>query len=376
MNTHASEVASRSGACLFQDAILQRVSRTFALTIPLLPGPLQRVVANAYLLCRIADTIEDESALSVVQKQHFHDFFVAVVSGAADPAAFALELAPLLASDASDGERDLVLHAGAVLDVTRALNVNQRAALTRCLTVMSEGMPRYERRASRAGLRDQHALDNYCYCVAGVVGETLTALFCDYSAAIARQRDTLMPLGISFGHGLQMVNILKDFWEDQQRGVCWLPRSVFLGAGVELDAVDGAVCPPGFVEGYLSLVALAHGHLRNGFEYTLLIPEQESGIRRFCLLALGLAAQTLQSIHRHPDFRCGAEVKVSHRVVADALIMTRLFARHDRALRHWFGRMTRDLPLQEAVIDQPDRRRGGDQRAWSRASRASHVARH
>ena len=48
----------------YQAAMLQCVSRTFALTIPQLPGALRDVVGNAYLLCRIVDTIEDEPTLS------------------------------------------------------------------------------------------------------------------------------------------------------------------------------------------------------------------------------------------------------------------------------------------------------------------------
>src|SRR5699024_12189169 len=86
----------------YQDDILQKVSRTFALTIPQLPGPLRRVVTNAYLLCRIADTIEDESALTVEQKQHFHDVFLLVVSGKGNAHAFADELLPFRPRDAKD----------------------------------------------------------------------------------------------------------------------------------------------------------------------------------------------------------------------------------------------------------------------------------
>ena len=46
---------------------------------------------------------------------------------------------------------------------------------------------------------------------------------------------------------------------------------------------------PRFAAGMLELVAIAHGHLRNALEYTLLIPGTETGIRRFCLWAVGLA---------------------------------------------------------------------------------------
>lgn len=349
--------AHANGCLSYQDDILSRVSRTFALTIPQLPSALRCVVTNFYLLCRIADTIEDESSLGVPQKQYFHQLFVDVVAGNADAERFALELAPLLVKDALEAERDLVQHSGAVLEVTRSFNIVQRAALTRCVRIMCEGMPRYERSASTAGLPNQRALDQYCYYVAGVVGETLTELFCDYSPAIAVNCERMRTLGVSFGQGLQMVNILKDFWEDHDRGVCWLPQNLFQRVGVELHRVDSAQYQAGFGEAYARLISIAHGHLRNGFEYTLLIPEQETGIRRFCLLALGLAVQTLQLIHQRPGFRCGSEVKVSHRVVTNTLIMTHLFAGYDQMLRRWFARLGRDLPSQPGESRPPPRAR-------------------
>ncbi|MDP3333493.1 MAG: squalene/phytoene synthase family protein, partial [Methylococcaceae bacterium] len=55
----------------FQALLLEGVSRTFALTIPQLPNELYGAVANAYLLCRIVDTIEDEVSLYPEQKRYF-----------------------------------------------------------------------------------------------------------------------------------------------------------------------------------------------------------------------------------------------------------------------------------------------------------------
>ena len=65
----------------YQDQILPHVSRTFALTIPQLPPALRIAVTNAYLLCRIADTIEDEPALSPAETLVFLQRFKAVVAG-------------------------------------------------------------------------------------------------------------------------------------------------------------------------------------------------------------------------------------------------------------------------------------------------------
>ncbi len=351
MRMSGAIASSGKGPCDYQDAILQKVSRTFALTIPQLPESLRCVVTNAYLLCRIADTIEDESTLSGDIKQHFHERFLAVVSGTGDADAFAAELAPLLVGDALEAEVELVRHTPQVMAITCGFNAAQRDALQHCLAVMCHGMPHYERKATIAGLRDARALDRYCYYVAGVVGETLTMLFCDYSDAIAARRERMLQLGVSFGQGLQMVNILKDFWEDRRRGVCWLPRDLFEQAGISLADVDQQHRTPAFAQAYAHLLGIAHGHLLNGLEYTLLIPSAETGIRRFCLLALALAVQTLHCIHQRPDFTCGSQVKVTRRMVANTLVKTRLLATHDRALRQWFERMGRGLPIEYPSMD-------------------------
>ena len=76
--------------------MLQGVSRTFALTIPQLPSSLARVVANAYLLCRIVDTIEDEPALHPLQKRAFCSRFARVVENGQSAEVLATDLAPLL----------------------------------------------------------------------------------------------------------------------------------------------------------------------------------------------------------------------------------------------------------------------------------------
>ena len=96
-------------------------------------------------------------------------------------------------------------------------------------------MSRYQEADVTKGLKDQQDMDSYCYYVAGVVGEMLTELFCDYSSAIDENHGELMQLAVSFGQGLQMTNILKDIWDDQKRNMCWLPQSVLESYGVSLD---------------------------------------------------------------------------------------------------------------------------------------------
>lgn len=332
----------------YQDAILPGVSRTFALTIPQLPQALRAAITNAYLLCRIADTIEDEMDLPLEAIQAHHDRFIAVVRGQADAAAFAHEVVPLVAPRALPAERELMVNIPRVLDVTYSFNDRQRQALARCVAIMCHGMPDYQRRKSVAGLRDLPDMDRYCYYVAGVVGEMLTELFCDYSDEMRAKSQEMMRLAPSFGQGLQMVNILKDFWEDRrEKGVCWMPQEVFRRHGVELARVQADRPRPGFAEAYRELIGVAHAHLRNALEYTLLIPSHEAGIRRFCLWALGLAVLTLRKIHATPDFISGRDVKVTRRTVKTTIVATNACARSDFLLRFLFARGGSGLPMAE-----------------------------
>lgn len=331
----------------YQDHILQGVSRTFALTIPVLPGPLARVVSNAYLLCRIADTIEDDKHLPDYRKREFSEQFINVVAGTDDAGKFAGELYPELSPEATADEKDLIKNTGAVIRITHSFNQRQRAALERCVTIMAEGMTQFQEADVRHGLRDQADMDKYCYFVAGVVGEMLTELFCDYSEEIDRERDQLMRLAISFGQGLQMTNILKDIWDDQKRGMCWLPQAVFSKYGTSLRDISPDKNNSGFQSALGELLGVARAHLANALSYTLLIPSHEPEIRRFCLWALGMAVLTLRKINANRAFSSGREVKISRRSVKATVMVSNLFTRYDKLLIMLFNLTARPLPMHE-----------------------------
>jgi farnesyl-diphosphate farnesyltransferase len=335
----------------YQARILQGVSRTFALTIPQLPPKLARVVSNAYLLCRIADTIEDDKRMPLADKRRLSDRFIAVVAGCEPAESFALELVPLLSDSASADEKDLVANTPAVIRITHSFNARQRAALERCIRIMADGMARYQETDVRHGLKDLRDMDGYCYHVAGVVGEMLTELFCDWSPEIDRHRAELMRLAVSFGQGLQMTNILKDIWEDRQRGMCWLPRDVFARYGLSLERMEPGRSGAPFEQGLGFLIGIARSHLANALRYTLLIPARETGIRRFCLWALGMAVLTLRNINARRAFSSGQEVKISRRAVLGTILLTNLVTRHDGLLRFVFRLTARGLPEQKLEAD-------------------------
>jgi farnesyl-diphosphate farnesyltransferase len=330
-----------------QNTLLKDTSRTFALTIPQLPPPLRRVVSNAYLLCRIVDTIEDEASLDTAAKRRFCNRFAAVVAGRESAAAFADELTPRLTGSAAT-DRALVRTTPRVVAITHGFSAAQQEALRECVTVMAAGMIEFQEARTVSGLADIAELDRYCYHVAGVVGEMLTRLFCDYSPDIARDRDTLMPLAVSFGQGLQMTNILKDIWEDRERGACWLPQDVFREAGFDLENLAREAYSPAFGAAIERLLGIAHAHLQDALRYTLLIPKEETAIRHFCLWAIGMALLTLRRINANRAFRSGSEVKISRRSVKLVIAASRVAVKRDGLLKSLFRLAARGLPLAPA----------------------------
>ena len=154
-----------------QSYLLQGVSRTFALTIPQLPPKLAKPVSNAYLLCRIVDTIEDEVALTSAQKRQYCQQFVLVAQGVKSPENFSRELAPLLSEATIPAEHELIRLIPRVISITHGFEPPQREALACCIGIMAKGMAEFQDRDLRHGLATMTEMNDYCYYVAGVVGK-------------------------------------------------------------------------------------------------------------------------------------------------------------------------------------------------------------
>ena len=327
----------------FQSLLLEGVSRTFALTIPQLPANLYGVVANAYLLCRIVDTIEDEVSLSASQKKYFCSEFIDVVKTGVNAEPFAVELAPLLSDQTIPAEHTLIHVLPRVIQITHSFDADQIDALACCVETMAEGMPIFQAQDLHNGLETLADLDRYCYYVAGCVGEMLAKLFCHYSPEIAEHRDELLSLSVSFGQGLQMTNILKDIWDDAQRGVCWLPQDIFTETGFDLKNLSAETNDEHFRAGLAHLISIAHDHLHNALIYTQKIPAHETGIRNFCLWALGMAVLTLRKIKQNLDFHHSDQVKITRNSVKATILATRLIGRNNTLLSLLFNLTSREL---------------------------------
>lgn len=330
--------------------LLPRVSRTFALNIPVLPRPLDTAVMVAYLLCRIADTLEDEAhgPTSTALLAELARLTTLPAGWEADARRFREEAVRVLRSQAPEAEVRLVEGMPQVLEALALHAAPMRAHVASCVATMAEGMGRMgdKGRASGGGLglASLEETLEYCYYVAGTVGEMLTRLFQGYSPAIATRAAELEPRAVAFGNALQLTNILKDVREDLERGSCWLPRTLLAEHGLTPETLLEQGNRREAMKAHSKLVAVAHRELRKAFEYVLSLPREEKGIRLFCLWPLFLAVMTLRKLHGNEAVLERKPVKVSRRTVRWVMGSTKLLVTQDGLLKLMFAALTAPLP--------------------------------
>lgn len=226
--------------------LLQTTSRTFALSIPLLPEPLQTEVGVAYLLFRIIDTFEDATRWDAQKRKDALGQFVRLMDVEPGPASDEAQVVtsawlrepPLTHA----GYLELLAATPRVLSWLRALRPAAAAELRRNVARSASGMVDVVTRADEKGLLQLESLQDlrdYCFVVAGIVGEMLTELFLLQSPSLSSVAAPLRERAVAFGEGLQLVNILKDASSDQAEGRVYLPRQatmaeVFLLARADL----------------------------------------------------------------------------------------------------------------------------------------------
>ena len=140
-----------------------------------------------------------------------------------------------------------------------------------------------------------------------------------------------------------MTNILKDIWDDANRNVCWLPQDIFIETGFDLSKLSPTTNDENFRLGLRRLIGIAHGHLQNALVYTQLLPSHETGIRNFCLWAIGMAVLTLNKIKDNLDFTESNQVKISRNSVKATIVVSRLSVRSNLLLSLFFNLFSHNL---------------------------------
>lgn len=293
---------------------LQGVSRTYAIVVPMLPEPLADAVGIAYLLMRIVDTLEDAPGLSAGERQACFEQLEGALGG--DETAIAALTRPL--GESAD-ERDLMSEAAGVFGRVQALEAEYRVAVCGCARAMSAGVCRLMERSAERGLaypgvRDAAELREYCYYVAGVVGEMLCTMMAHYlrMPGLGRLGDVAVELGI----GLQMVNILKDALKDSTQGRRYLPLTE--GGDVAQTEV------------YKAVLHEARQSLQRGVEFVLALPAAAHELRSFCGLPIAWGAMTLARADQ--DTRAA---KIGRGAIQSSIERFGELVADDQSLRQW-----------------------------------------
>lgn len=353
---------------------LSAVSRTFALNIPVLPAPLDLVVSVAYLLCRIADTIEDETEGSAAERRPLLVEFARLCELPPEwrPASvlFARGARRHLRPSAPSAEVRLLRGTPLVLTALSWLEPSARQAIARCLRVMTGGMsdlmaiqPTKGRAPVRnkvagpvesavdgpaskrvegpvpsrvEGLADLDQTLTYCYYVAGVVGEMLTELFAGFSPRVKARSAELMARAPAFGRALQLTNILRDAREDLDQGRCFLPRREMAKHGLTPETLLRPELRRQAVAFFDELIEVARRDADVALEYALTIPPEEQGIRLFCLWPLFFSVLTLRELTGNPAVLEPTPVKIGRDAVQRVMTVTRSMVRSDEQLRAYY----------------------------------------
>ncbi|MCA1582153.1 MAG: squalene/phytoene synthase family protein [Acidobacteria bacterium] len=261
-------MADQSEATEKLERLLVETSRTFALSIPRLPEPTRREVTVAYLLFRIADTFEDATQWPRAARIDALHEFGALLTHPSLPEARGLAERWAAARPTSHaGYMTLVSEIPAVLEDFLSLDASARAPIRDHVLRSVEGMASFVAKSDERGalvLSGMAELRDYCYAVAGLVGEMLTELFLVNRPALSAAAAELRPRAKLFGEGLQLVNILKDTEEDAAEGRRYiapdLPRAdVFALARRDLEAASEYILSlqsAGAARGILAFTAL------------------------------------------------------------------------------------------------------------------------
>ncbi len=299
--------------------LLKSVSRSFYLTIRILPARIQAPIGLAYLLARASDTIADTAeAAATVRLQHLAAFGEMIAHGhARGLAELQREISP-----PDHGERELIGELDRCLAWLATLGEFDRAAIAEVMEKIIRGqtldLQRFPVRDTVTAIATAADLDEYTYLVAGCVGEFWTRVCWHHLPRYATTgEEELRRLGRNYGKGLQLVNILRDIPADRRAGRCYLPDE-------ELRAEPE---PEVFARWHRR----ATEYLEDGRRYLLAL--RPARLRVGCFLPWYLGHETLRLLQERPPLDTSEKIKVPRSTVRAALLRAPFVAFSNAPLR-------------------------------------------
>lgn len=311
--------------------LLASVSRSFYLTIRILPSGLRAPIGLAYLLARASDTIADTAdAMAAVRLKYLAAFGEMIRRGdTAELADLQREIRP-----AAAGECELVAKLDRCLEWLASMNeADQRdivAVMEKIIRGQTLDLERFAMQDGIVALQSAAELDEYTYLVAGCVGEFWTRICLRHLPRYATlDAVELERMGVNYGKGLQLVNILRDAPADLRDGRCYLPEDELRAVGIAPHrlATEPAAARPVFER----WAAQARAHLDDGFRYIEAL--RPARLRIGCFVPWYLGVETLRLIHERPPLENPEKIKVPRSTVYRALLAGLPVAFSNAALR-------------------------------------------
>jgi farnesyl-diphosphate farnesyltransferase len=332
--------------------LLKPVSRSFYLSIRLLPRALREPVALAYLLARTSDTIADSNAVTAEKRIELLDRFARAIAGKDQSIGKALKELLLskqdrsqsssrsrgtrprqdLSSGITEGEKALLDSAEAILRALKNLSPGDQRDVRELLAVITRGQRQDLTRWSEglAALANAQELRDYTYFVAGSVGEFWTRVcFRKVQSFTARLEADMLELGTNYGRGLQLVNILRDAGSDLRAGRCYFPEDELRAAN--LSASDLLDAPAAFLPIYSRWIAEARAGLDAGLEYAIAINPPR--VRVATVLPAMIGVRTLSLIEESGLEALRTRVKVPRSEVRGMIASTTITLASQSRLR-------------------------------------------
>jgi farnesyl-diphosphate farnesyltransferase len=338
--------------------LLKSVSRSFYLTLRILPAAMRDPVGLAYLLARAADTIADTSLIPPGRRLELLLGLRAQVNGEAGGGALDAAMIDAASQQTQADEKVLLESVPAALALLSRFEDSDRRAVRGIVTTLTEGMEfdlrtfPDETSGQVAALGEWDELDRYTYLVAGCVGEFWTAMtFAHMPGVLQASAKTMTARGIRFGKALQMTNILRDCGRDLRIGRCYLPAALLRQNGLRAEELLAPGASQRARPVLLELTRTTLDYFRDAIDYTLEIPALSLRLRLACLWPIMIGLETMSLLVANDEWLDPTSVsKVRrgdvYRIIARSVPM----ALSDTLLRAWCARMLKRIEARLAQV--------------------------
>jgi farnesyl-diphosphate farnesyltransferase len=308
--------------------LLKATSRSFYLTLRVLPARVRPQIGLAYLLARTTDTIADTELVPLAQRlDALQKLRERILGRSSAP----LNFGDFAKQQASPAERLLLEKVEDSLALLQKLSPADLQRVRDVLGIITGGqeldLQRFDGASAEniVALKSANELDDYTYRVAGCVGEFWTRLCRAHLFPRAALEDAqLFGDSIRFGKGLQLVNILRDLPADLRKGRCYLPSLELEQAGLMPSVLLSPVNESRFRPLYHRYLDVAESHLQAGWSYTNALPRGQVRVRLACAWPILIGVKTIERLRAANVLDLRQGVKISRVEVRGILLRSAL----------------------------------------------------